>query len=189
MPILGTIASSWRNVVVDGSFESIATATGTGSNQVITFNNIPSTYTHLQIRCSAPTTGLGGTGIYGGWFNINNDTASNYTDHSLYGDGTSAATYIVVPRSSMGLYVYSTTTTNSTANIIDFLDYKNTNKFKTVRSLCGGDVNGSGSVLLQSGLWRSTSAITRIDFYLNQGFGTHYFANGAHFALYGIKTV
>ena len=34
---------------VASSFESIATATGTGSSGVITFSSIPSTYKHLQI--------------------------------------------------------------------------------------------------------------------------------------------
>jgi hypothetical protein len=46
--ILGIIASSKLGVPA-GAYESIASATGTGSSATITFSSIPSTYQHLQI--------------------------------------------------------------------------------------------------------------------------------------------
>jgi hypothetical protein len=66
--------------------------------------------------------------------------------------------------------------------ICDVLDYANTNKFKTLRSLTGNDRNGSGSIWLDSGLWRSTSAITSIKFTTGTAFAQY-----SQFALYGIK--
>jgi len=46
------------------------------------------------------------------------------------------------------------------AFIIDWLDYTNTNKYKTCRVLGGNDQNGSGLVQLSSGLIQTTGAIT-----------------------------
>ena len=69
------------------------------------------------------------------------------------------------------------------AGIIDILDYTNTNKYRTTRSLTGYDKNGSGDVNSLSHLYRSTTAVTQIDLILNQG----NFTTGTRIALYGIK--
>jgi hypothetical protein len=66
---------------------------------------------------------------------------------------------------------------------MDILDYANTNKFKTTRTLTGSDLNGSGVVSLDSGSWRSTSAITSITFTARANLINTY----SSFALYGIK--
>jgi hypothetical protein len=67
--------------------------------------------------------------------------------------------------------------------VIDILDYTNTNKYTTVRTLGGYDNNGSGAVALFSGLWLNTAAITSIQ--------TGAFFAGddtnSQLALYGIK--
>ena len=68
-------------------------------------------------------------------------------------------------------------------NVIDILDYANTNKYKTLRVLTGIDVNGSGGyVQLSSGLWQSSSAITSITLTNSTNYTT-----ATQFALYGIK--
>jgi hypothetical protein len=175
-------------VVLTGAFEPIATAFGTGSNQVFTFSSIPQGYKHLQIRASLVTSGLGGTPTqYGGWVTVNGDTGSNYTDHTVYGDGASAAAYSSVPRANTGIINYSTNGTYSASNIVDLLEYSSTNRFKTFRSFLGGDSNGNGFIALSSGLWRNTSAITSISLHLNAGFGGHNFTTDARVSLYGIK--
>jgi predicted patatin/cPLA2 family phospholipase len=72
------------------------------------------------------------------------------------------------------------------AGVIDILDYADTNKFKTTRTLNGVSSNASSAIdyiFLVSGLWRSTSAITSITLTGNN------FAQYSHFALYGIKGV
>ena len=168
-----------------GDYVSIATVTaGAGGISGITFSSIPSTYQHLQIRGIArySSSGSGGASIY---MRLNSDTGSNYSYHSLSGNGTAAAANGAATQTEM--YIAESPTTTYTANtfsgiVIDILDYANTNKYKTIRSLTGWDSNGSGVVALESGNWRSTSAVSTI--LLN--FGAN-FAQYSSFALYGIK--
>ena len=79
--------------------------------------------------------------------------------------------------------VAPSTTSMIAANIIDLLDYSNTNKYKTLRVLAGYDTNGAGVVLLGSGLWMNTNAISSIAITPYSGTFTQY----TQFALYGIK--
>ena len=171
------------------SFESIATATGTGSSATITFSSIPNTYKHLQIRCLAKTTATGGYSR-GLNINFNSDTATNYASHFLYGDGTSAASsyegpsidriqlFSAVPDSTINANILG-------ASIIDVIDYANTSKLKTLRAMVGNNANGTstGVASFASGLWLSTNAISTISFVSNSGF----FTTNTTFALYGIK--
>ena len=66
--------------------------------------------------------------------------------------------------------------------IIDILDYADTSKYKTVRTLFGYDANGSGYIAFSSNLWQSTSAITSITMTPVNGIAEY-----SSFALYGIK--
>jgi hypothetical protein len=68
--------------------------------------------------------------------------------------------------------------------VIDILDYANTNKNKTIRSLAGSDANGSGTIWFGSIAWLSTSAITSLSFNIESGSN---FTQYSSFALYGIK--
>lgn len=185
-PILGIWASAQQGVFNVGDYESIATVNGNGSSSSITFSSIPSTYQHLQIRTVARE--ATGTNIFGNiGFQANGDTGSNYTLHQIYGNGTSALT------SGQG---YSTSTAllniagNSAAasvlggGVVDILDYSNTNKLKTFRSLSGTDDNTAGFILLRSQLWNNTSAITSLTLTDLSGVA---FTSASSFALYGIK--
>jgi hypothetical protein len=188
MPILGVIASSKLTAADVGDFESIATINGTGSTPTLTFTNIPNTYTNLQIRMSLVTSGsFQQNSVYGGWVTFNNDTGSNYSDHYLYGDGATPGAGATINKANMGLIAYGAGPTYPGVNIVDILDYANTNKYKTARSLAGGDTNGAGYTWFASGLWRNTSAVSTITIYLNSGFGSHNFTTNAIAALYGIK--
>jgi hypothetical protein len=173
---------------VTNSYESIATVTvGAGGQSSVTFSSIPSTYKHLQLRCSLKTSrtssNLSSTPI-----TFNGDTGTNYTSHDIEGNGSSASASAAT--SQPAIDVGRVAGNNSAANIfgfeiIDILDYANTNKYKTLRMLNGYDANGSGVVALCSGLWLNTAAISSITF------GTPYDATGylqySSFALYGIK--
>lgn len=164
-----------------GDFESIATVNGTGSSGTISFTSIPSTYKHLQIRVSGTT---GASSVVNVTFN--SDTGSNYARHRLTGDGASvgavgSATQTAIPmQGSSGL---APSTSVQTAFVIDILDYANTNKYKTLRSLDAWDNNGSGMVEFLSGLWQNTNAISTITLTTNTGNWT----TASSFALYGIK--
>jgi len=191
-PILESIGSvkgfGWGALLSSSSFESIATVTVGGAGAAdITFSSIAADWTHLQIR------GIGGNTTATHDYNtmtatFNSDTAANYSVHRLYGQGTTAVSQGYANTSNM----YVGVTNNNALSysiyspvIIDILDYANTSKYKTVRVLAGNEDNsaGYGVIYLNSGSWRSTSAITSITFLPGSG----NFAENSTFALYGVK--
>jgi hypothetical protein len=170
---------------IPGSYYSIATTTvGAGGASSISFTSIPSTYTHLQVRCIMRSAGASANLT----MQINGDTTNNYTYHVLYGDGsavTASGAGTGLPYNFTGYMPTSGGTANAFGTAVtDILDYANTSKYKTTRSLTGADMNGSGLVELASGLWLSTSAITQLDFKVSNG-GSN-FAQYSSFALYGV---
>jgi hypothetical protein len=181
--LIGIIASSGK--VAGGDYESIATANGTGSAGTITFSSIPSTYKHLQIRGIGRTTATGG--IQTTLRMRVNGYSSTYPFHRLLGNGSSAS----ASSSTTEVYfqdVVSVATNSATSNamgafVIDILDYANTNKNKTIRSLSGTDGNGAGEVIFGSGLYMETTAISSITLEAN---GQNW-TSTTSFALYGIK--
>lgn len=189
--VLGSLSSGVA--AATGSYESIATLTPTGGSAV-SFNSIPNTYKHLQIRFTykdSSTTDYAPTATYF-YYTFNSDGGANYTAHRLIGNGSAASANAVIP--AYGMYVYgSYMSSNATyanmvgVGIVDIHDYASTTKYKTARHFAGGDANGSGTtnraVALSSGLWLNTSAITTITCY----FGDAGFASGTQIALYGIK--
>jgi hypothetical protein len=178
--LVGIIASSGG--VAGGDYESIATVTvGAGGASSISFSSIPSTYQHLQLRGITKNASSSNFAA----MRFNSDTGSNYSAHYLDGDGSSitaggASNY---DRSYFGYTSTSSQTNIFGVSIIDILDYKDTNKFKTVRILTGIDANGSGTIEFSSSSWRSTSAITDINIF----FSSTNFAQYSQVALYGIK--
>jgi hypothetical protein len=189
-PILGIFASAQQGALAVGDYESIATVTvGSGGTTSVAFTSIPSTYQHLQIRGIVKTDRAGTSDYFK--LRINSDTTStNYAYHEVGGNGSStvvnasanSTNQVVIERIAAGQQASST----FGATVIDILDYANTNKNKTVRSLTGFEDNSSntGQIYLGSGLWTSTSAITQIN--LLPGGGTNILQYST-FALYGIK--
>lgn len=171
-----------------GSFESIATATGTGSSGTITFSSIPSTYKHLQIRAIVKTDSTTALGV--GNLRFNSDSGANYTRHRLYGDGasvvadgTTGATSIVGAAWGAGSPTGSTNIVGP--SIIDVQNYTSTTSNKTVRFIGARDYNDTnGFILLGSGLWLNTNAVTSIEFTVTGGTN---FTTQTVFSLYGIK--
>lgn len=185
-PILGIYASqiSGHLFAPSGAYDSIATAVGTGSSGTITFSSIPQTYTHLQIRYIARDTNSGtADNPINMQFNGDSNTG-NYKTHRLYGNGTSAAADSYTLSIAGSGVSNNNTNTFYAAGVIDVLDYANTSKNTTVRSLSGWDSNGSGIAWMISELWVNTSAVSSLSFSFFSGgnFGTN-----TQFALYGIK--
>jgi hypothetical protein len=185
MPIIGTIDSSKSGNLYAASFESIATVTLSSATFGVTFDNIPQTYTHLQIRAIVKSAS-GSNQAY--WMRFNNDaTNGSYAWHYLEGNGSAAGSSKEQPSSViLPGPIPSNSGSNFTATVVDILDYSNTNKYKVTKGLTGFNNNGSGSIWFASGLWQSNNAITKI--YL-QDSSTANFASGTQFALYGIKGV
>lgn len=163
------------------AYESIQTVTvGSGGASSITFSSIPGTFTHLQIRGIARRSS-GNTNTI---VRFNSDTGNNYATHYLLGNGSSASTGGESSVSRFYLDVLTASATSYAASVMDILDYANTNKYKTARTLAGIDLNGSGSVWLASGLWQNTAAITTVTLSLESSAN---FEQYSSFALYGIK--
>ena len=198
-PLLQTFANGSalgyrsRGAAAAGDYESIATVTvGSGGAANVEFTSIPSTFTHLQVRYTAQSN----RGTYGRdivLLNINSDTSTNYSTHRLAGDGgsVSAGDETNATRIFAGACGTSTAGTNFTGGgIVDILDYANTNKYKTTRTLGGVDHNGTiagfgGEVVFHSGSWRNTNAITSLKFTPSAG---TLFSQYSHFALYGLRS-
>jgi len=186
-PMLGIMASSISgSKILTNSYQSIATSTvGSGGTANVTFSSIPATFTHLQIRAISKTNRTTAS-VDSLKLQFNGDTATNYAYHELIGDGASALSDSVT---SNAFTAIARTAGNANTSFFgaftcDILDYANTNKYKTIRTLSGVDLNGSGAVFFNSGLWQSTSAITSIVIAPQTGTLLNEYSS---FALYGIK--
>jgi hypothetical protein len=181
--LAGIIASSGG--AAGGDYESIATVTvGSGGQSSISFTSIPSTYQHLQIRgiMRSATASTDDDPL----FRFNSDTGANYVRHQIFGSGSTAGASAATGQTSVqGQGAGDTAPANVFgANVVDILDYANTNKYKTVRTLAGTDQNGYGFIVLRSGLWLNTAAINSITIITLSGSN---FKQYSSFALYGIK--
>ena len=175
-----------NSAYIPSSFESIATATPTGVASVA-FTSIPQTYSHLQIRYMAKnaTVANGEDNL-----NIKFNSSAGTNNHYLYTFGGSITAGNGIPGSSPTVGYYpdngSALTSMFGVGIIDITDYASTTKTKVFRALTAFDANSGtyGTIGLYSGLFASTSAVTRIDIATDNGSN---FVSGSTIALYGIK--
>lgn len=190
-------AGTWNNVlsaasnsatVLGTSFYSIATATGTGTDQSITFSSIPQTYKHLQIRGYAMAVG-GGTAADYINVNVNGITTSIYTNHWVYVSNST----LTIQADSTNTKMYGNRARGGTqfssndvgVIIIDIHDYAVTNKNKTFYMHSGWAPNSAANMYTQlgTGMPLTTNAITSITLKNDN----NNFATNTQFALYGIK--
>jgi hypothetical protein len=173
-------------IIMPGSYESIATASPSAGTSYVDFTSIPSTYSHLQIRAICRSNDGSAGNNLGIYVRFNSDSGSNYTIHFLTGNGSTVGSAVLTNQTEM--FINAVNPRNGdlantySGNVIDILDYANTNKNKTVRNLSGDDLNGSGVVRLTSGLWRSTAAVSSIRIFMEGNF-----AANSQLALYGVN--
>lgn len=184
MPILGTIASSFRaGAPAVQAYESIATATPNGTNTVV-FSNIPQTFTHLQMRIFGRSDAGAGDFRVLDW-QYNGDTGNNYDWFLVQGAGS---TIDAIPVTGVNYnrlaWIINVPTNGSSGNIITWFDYRNTNKFKTAQAFGGVTSSTNVTSAIQFGTWKSTAAITSMSIKTN---GNN-FSSGTVLALYGIKS-
>jgi hypothetical protein len=163
------------------AYDSIATATGTGSSAVITFSSLGTGYKHLQLRGTFIASSAGGSVE----ITFNGTGGTSYARHYMRANGSSvsasgvASTSVAANMFPNGMY---NTSVPCTA-IIDILDAFSTTKNKTVRVLEGQDNNGSGIIAITSGVFLSTNALTSITLTSSSG----NFTTNTQIGLYGIK--
>jgi hypothetical protein len=162
-------------VAAGATYTPIATTTGTGSSNTVTFSSISSSYTDLVLIANMQSTDPTSVAT----LRMNNDSTSTYSYTTLYGSGTTAGSFRGSTRT--GIYVagavdYLPTSSSYALAKFDFINYSNTSVYKTV--LIRDTTDPETTV----GLWRSASAINRIDIFIDNG----NFTSGSTFTLYGI---
>jgi hypothetical protein len=159
------------------TYEPIATTTLGSATATVTFNSIPGTYTDLiLITSTASDLASGSEHIL---CRFNSDSGTNYSATYLYGTGSSALSGR--NSNSTGAFIGRQEQTELGTGITHIQNYANTTTNKTV--LSRGGLAGQITIAYVS-LWRSTSAITRIDLTPN---GATNFDAGSTFTLYGVK--
>jgi len=158
---------------------AIATTTLGSAASSITFSSITSAYTDLRIVLVCQTSVSANANI-----RFNSDTGTNYSETTLYGDGTSVTSgretsYNQIRILSEGGTI--PTSTNWSMATVDIFSYAGSTN-KTILATGANDLNGSGEVDRYVGLWRNTAAITLITLRPNTGS----FNTGTTATLFGI---
>lgn len=178
-------ASNTTTVQIANAYESIATVyIASGTQAMVTFDNIPQGYKHLQIRGIVQNTA---TGVNSGWLvaRLNNDSGANYSYHILSGYNASPSGGSAGSQTAL-LVGDSSNAGNGTYGpfVIDIADYSLTNKYKNTFGKNGAIAPTSfAEHNYLSGIYTSTNAITRIDIWT----GSYNWNTYSHVALYGIK--
>lgn len=162
---------------------------GAGGVAGISFNNIPQTFTDLKVVCSVRASRTAQTWDATG-FQFNDDATGNYSGTLLYAgaSGSGAASINVANQGAISLNLYSSTvsaTANTFGNGELYIPNYRSSNFKSVIGDSVAETNGTADWIigLGAGLWRSTSAINKINVYPVSG-GT--FLQYSTITLYGI---
>jgi hypothetical protein len=183
-PIIGVIASSILKS--NAAFDSIATVTGNGSSNTLTFSSIPQTYKSLHVRIYGQNTST--LVDSPGFFTCPSLTVGTvYTMGQIFYDINSSILFTNgisdarVGRAATSSTAWSNTTTPT---MLDIYNYTSTSIGKTWRSFSGGNVASTSwsNMALIWGSNNSTSAITSLSF--NSG---NPFTANTRIALYGVK--
>jgi hypothetical protein len=154
------------------TYEPIATTTLATATSSFTFSSIPATYTDLRLV-------IGWVSGTNPRIRFNSDTATNYSNTTMYGDSTSATSYAQNTMDGLNIYAYGVST-QPPFYTLDLFSYAGST-YKTCLVTGSEDKVGSGAAVRQVGLWRSTAAVTSLTV-----FGSGNFSVGTNATLYGI---
>lgn len=163
------------------TYEPIATTT-LGSAGQISFTSIPNTYTDLRLVL----VGTSVTSFDHARMRFNSDTASNYSSTEIYTAGSAVG----VINNANGTFIYADAQGGGMSSTVpglvtaDILSYAGST-YKSCLLTGSENTNGTGYITRGIGLWRSTSAITRIDLFTDTSPSN--FKAGTTATLYGIK--
>ena len=186
----------WDGTTSIPAMDAISVVTvPSGGLATVEFNNIPQTYTHLQLRALARGNRTPVT--YDNFvLRFNSDVGNSYSYHTMYGDGRAGGPFsegsgTSATNSMLAANIPGSASLTSSFGVavIDIWDYTSTSKNKTMRSLSGYESNTTGyssiysSICLTSGSWYSTAAVNTITILASNAPLQQY----SHFALYGVK--
>lgn len=138
----------------------------------VTFSSIPGTYKDLVLEIVGNTTGSSNL-----MYRVNGDSATNYSETRLSGNGT-AATSSRGSNTSDAMFGNGFIAATPAICVVNFMNYASTTTYKTSISRNSQSAN---QVSLHVNTWRSTAAITSIVLYC-----TYTWSAGCTFRLYGI---
>jgi len=168
------------------TFELIASSTvGSGGAADITFSSIASTWTDLVLEYSVRSSRSSDFDAV--FLRINGDTGSNHSYRFLRGGGASADS----GSNAAASFIYSgqipaaTTTSNTFENGAIYIPNYAGSTYKSMSVDAVGENNSASAyAMLTAGLWSSTSAITSLKLYPENG---PLFVQYSTAYLYGVK--
>jgi hypothetical protein len=162
------------------TFVKIASVTvGSGGSVSVTFSSIPSTYTDLCLKVSLRNTADNGAA------RLNfNGASSNFSYRSIFGDGSSVASYSGTNAWAQIQYPGLLTTSNTFCNGEIYIpNYAGSNK-KSLSIDTVSEANATTAYIVPMAyLWDNTSAVTSISITADQSALAQY----STATLYGIK--
>jgi hypothetical protein len=147
----------------------------------VTFSSIPATFTDLVLKVSNRTND---TGVGNGFTLTYNGVSTNYSNTSIYGDGSTSAS----SRSSTAGMMWvngSTETSNTFASVELYVPNYAGSTYKPSSNFAAMENNAAATTYIgaQARLWSNTAAITSMT--LTPSVGS--WVSGSSFYLYGIK--
>lgn len=157
------------------TYEPITTTTITSATTSFNITSIPSTYTDLVVVIDGP--GISGGSSMDANIRFNSDTGSNYSDTRWQNAGSDRST------SATSIRIAAPRSNNRWNTIIHINNYSNSTTYKSL--VVRGTISGTDPVEeMYAGTWRSTAAITTINFISGQ---SRNYEVGTTVTLYGIK--
>jgi hypothetical protein len=151
------------------TYTPLATLTLTGTDSVIEFASIPSTYRDLILVVNASVTGNGNFTL-----KLNNDSG-NSTAVYMYGTGSGSGVSFTETNPLWALWVSG----QQHIGRFQIMDYSATDKHKTFLTRHS---NAGNLVVGNAGRWASTSAVTSLVFSMTSG----NLSAGTTLALFGV---
>jgi hypothetical protein len=172
-------------IYTPGAFELAETVLITDNKEAVVFENINtkygSVYQHLQLRMTSATTNS--SSYLSLLLRFNDDTSTNYADHTLYGNGSAVLSAAATSQTAMVVANCARSIDSAfSSSIVDILDPFETTKNKTIRSFFGQ--KNSNLIQIRSGLWINTAAVTSIRLTL----ASDNLRSGSRFSLYGLRS-
>ena len=160
------------------TYEPIATTTLGSAASSITFSSIASSWTDIKVIIVATAASNANFA-----FRFNSDSGSNYSRTRMAADGSTVTSSENTNQTELQLTSSFNIGTTPVMRTLDIFSYAgSTNKTVLFEEI--NDLNGSGGLNKQVGLWRNSAAITSINFFAQSATN---FATGTTATLYGIK--
>lgn len=162
------------------TYVALDKVTVSSATSIVTFSSIPQGYTDLVVVVNAKVATANDF-----YFQINSDSGNNYSRTILYGTGSTAgSTRTANTNLGIGNFYGNPDPTTPSVQTLQFMNYSNTTTYKTVLGRASNAAGGTDAIV---NLWRSTSAITQLDFRVTTTASVNWLT-GSTFSLYAIKS-